>query len=87
MKKNIAIFLSFILLSFVPAKADIAVGITGAMHSIDIDGTETTRTSGQKNTGDHSEDIVVPELFVETGSDGVTVGLSYIPTREDVFLS
>ena len=82
MKKNIAIFLSFILLSFVPAKADIAVGITGAMHSIDIDGTETTRTSGQKNTGSHSEDVIVPELFVETGGDGVTFGLSYIPTRD-----
>ena len=82
MKKNIAIFLSFILLSFVPAKADIAVGITGAMHSIDIDGTETTRTSGQKNTGSHSEDVTVPEFFVETYGNSVSLGLSYIPTRE-----
>ena len=82
MKKNIAIFLSFILLSFVPAKADIAVGVTGAMHSIDIDGTETTRTSGQKNTGSHSEDVTVPEFFIETYGNSVSLGLSYIPTRD-----
>ena len=82
MKKNIAIFLSFIFLACQSAKADMAIGITGAMHMFDVSGTETTRTSGQTNTGDHSEDVIVPELFVETGSDGVTFGLSYIPTRE-----
>ena len=82
MKKNIAIFLSFIFLACQSAKADMAIGITGAMHSFDVSGTETTRTSGQTNTGDHSEDVVVPELFVETGGDGITFGLSYIPTRD-----
>ena len=82
MKKNIAIFLSFIFLACQSAKADMAIGITGAMHMFDVSGTETTRTSGQKNTGDHSEDVIVPELFVETGSDGVVFGLSYIPTRD-----
>ena len=82
MKKNIAIFLSFILLACHSAKADMAVGITGAMHMLDASGTETTRTSGETNSGSHSEDVVVPELFVETGGDGVTFGLSYIPTRE-----
>ena len=82
MKKNIAIFLSFIFLAFQSAKADMAIGITGAMHMLDASGTETTRTSGETNTGSHSEDVIVPELFVETGGDGVTFGLSYIPTRE-----
>ena len=82
MKKNIAIFLSFIFLACQSAKADMAIGITGAMHMFDVSGTETTRSSGQKNTGYHSEDVIVPELFVETGGDGVTFGLSYIPTRE-----
>ena len=46
-------------------------------------GTETTRQSAQKNTGSHDEDAVVPELFIEaSGDNGVTVGMSYIPTRE-----
>ena len=82
MKKNIAIFLSFIFLACQSVKADMAIGITGAMHMLDASGTETTRSSGEKNNGSHSEEVVVPELFVETGSDGVVFGVSYIPTRE-----
>ena len=82
MKKNIAIFLSFIFLACQSVKADMAIGITGAMHMFDASGTETTRTSGQKNTGSNSDEVLVPELFVESGSDGLTLGLSYIPTRQ-----
>ena len=81
MKKNIAIFLSFIFLSFQAVKAEMAIGITGAIHMFDASGTETTRTSGQKNTGSHSEDAIVPELFFEVG-DSTTFGVAYIPTRE-----
>ena len=83
MKKNIAIFLSFIFLSFQAVKAEMAIGITGALHMFDASGTETTRNSLEKNTGSHSHDVLVPELFVEAISDnGVALGLSYIPTRE-----
>ena len=60
MKKNIAIFLSFIFLACQTVKADMAIGITGAMHMFDASGTETTRTSGQKNTGSNSDEVVVP---------------------------
>ena len=50
---------------------------------LDTSGTETTRSSGQKNTGSHSEDVLVPEVFFEaTADNGITVGLAYIPTRE-----
>ncbi len=82
MKKNIAIFLSFIFLSFVPAKADVAIGISGALHAFDASGTETTRQSGQKNSGSHSDEVMVPEFFVESSSDNITIGLAYIPTRD-----
>ena len=83
MKKLITIVLSFLFLTFNAAKAEFAVGITGALHSFDVSGTETIRTSGEKNTGSHSEDVMVPELFVETASgSGLEVGISYIPTRE-----
>ena len=83
MKKLTTIVLSFLFLTFNAAKAEFAVGITGAFHSLDASGTETTRTSGEKNTGSHSEDVMVPELFVETASgSGLEVGISYIPTRE-----
>ena len=83
MKKFITVFLSFVFVTLGVAKADVGIGITGAVHMLDASGTETTRTSGQKNNGSHSEEAIVPELFIEAISDeGVVVGLSYIPTRE-----
>ena len=83
MKKLTTIVLSFLFLTLNAAKAEFAIGITGALHSLDASGTETIRTSGEKNTGSHSEDVMVPELFLETASgSGLEVGISYIPTRE-----
>ena len=83
MKKLFAIFLSFLFISTSVAKADVGIGITGALHMFDASGTETTRQSLEKNNGSHSEDVIVPELFVEAISDdGITFGVSYIPTRE-----
>ena len=83
MKKIITILTPLFLLVTVVAKAEIGVGVTGAYHSFDASGTETTRTSLEKNTGSHSNDVLVPELFVEAISDnGFTLGVSYIPTRE-----
>ena len=82
MKKTILILISFLFISFQAVKAEIGVGITGAAHFLDASGTETTRTSGQKNTGSHSEDAVVPELFIEAITDnGGALGIAYIPTR------
>mgnify|MGYP001192599475 CR=1 FL=1 len=83
MKKNIAIFLSLLFLTFQSAKADVAIGLTAAAHSLDASGTETTRTSNEKNVGGNTEDVLVPEIFVEaTADNGVSIGLAYIPTRE-----
>ncbi len=83
MKKIITVFLSFIFIAFQSAKADIAVGLTGALHMLDASGTETTRTSNEKNTGSKTNDVMVPEIFVEAVYDnGGAIGLSYIPTRE-----
>ena len=83
MKKITTILLSFLFISFQAAKAEIGIGITGAYHMFEASGTETTRTSGQKNTGTHDEDVLVPEIFVEAVLDnGGAVGVAYIPTRE-----
>ena len=83
MKKIITILLSFLFISFQAAKAEIGIGITGAYHMFEASGTETTRTSGQKNTGSHDENVLVPEIFVEAVLDnGGAVGVAYIPTRE-----
>ena len=83
MKKLLTIISSILLVSTVTAKAEIGFGVSGALHFLDASGTETTRQSSEKNKGSHSEEVVVPELFVESISDtGLAVGLSYIPTRD-----
>ena len=83
MKKIVTILISFLFISFQSANADVGVGISGAMHSFDVSGTETVRESAATNTANHSEDVLVGELFVEAISDaGHTIGISYIPTRD-----
>jgi len=83
MKKLISTITLLFLVTTFSAKAEIGVGITGAFHSIEGDGTETTRTSNEKNTGSHDEAVFIPEIFVEAIDDsGLTFGLSYIPVRE-----
>ena len=83
MKKIIAIALSFLFISLQSVKAEVGVGITAAAHMFDVSGTETTRDSGEENTGSHSETAVVPELFIEAITEnGGAFGISYIPTRE-----
>ena len=83
MKKTITILLSFLFISFQAVKAEIGIGLTGALHMLDASGTETTRSSNEANNGSHSEEVLVPELFIESISDtGVAVGISYIPTRD-----
>ena len=83
MKKYITIFLSLLFLSFQTAKADYAIGLTAGLHMLDASGTETVRTSKAKNNGSHSEDVIVPEVFIEAiGDNGTAFGLAYIPTRD-----
>ncbi len=83
MRKYITILISFLFISFQSAKAEFGVGVTGALHMFDVSGTETTRSSGEKNSGSHSDQAVVPELFIEAITDnGGALGISYIPTRD-----
>lgn len=83
MKKTISILLSFLFISLQSAKADIGLGITGGLHFIEGSGTETTRSSNQKNQGSHSTEAIVPELFVESiAENGAAIGFTYIPTKE-----
>ena len=83
MKKLITSISSLLFLTLVSAKAEMGIGISGAMHLIDGTGSETTRTSNQVNNGSHDEIATVPEVFIEAISDnGLAVGISYIPTRD-----
>ena len=82
MKKTFTVLLSFLFISFQAVKAEVGMGVTGAVHLFEASGTETVRESGNKVNGSHSEETLVPELFIEGFDDsGFAIGLSYIPTR------
>ena len=83
MKKLVSLVSSLLFLTIISAKAEMGIGISGAIHLIDGSGTETTRTSGEVNNGSHDETAEVPEIFIETfDENGLTFGISYIPTRD-----
>ena len=48
MKKYLTIFLSLLFIS--SANADIGIGISGAIHSMDVSGKETLRNSAKTST-------------------------------------
>ena len=83
MKKTITTILTLLFISTISAKAEYAIGITGAMHSVDTSGQEKLRDSGKITTASRSEEAIVPEVFFEIiGDSGAAIGISYIPIRE-----
>ena len=83
MKKLVTLVSSLFLVSIISAKAEVGMGVSGALHMLKADGSETTRTSGEVNNGSHDEDAYVPEIFVEIVNDnGGAFGVSYIPVRD-----
>ncbi len=83
MKKLIGIISSLLFVATVSAKAEVGVGIAGAIHKVMADGTEILRDGGGHANKSIDEQSTVPEIFVEKIlDDGKVVGISYIPTRE-----
>ena len=84
MKKLIAILFASVLFFSVPSMAEIGFGVTVNYSEIDTDGSETELTGDlEKTSTSISEDVVIPEVFVEVINDtGWTLGLSYVPARE-----
>tara|TARA_B110000438_G_C15586490_1_gene551941 strand:+ start:115 stop:774 length:660 start_codon:yes stop_codon:yes gene_type:complete len=82
MKKILAVIFS---LSFCTAlnAADWGMGISAGLHKIDAEGSEILRDSKKVSNANNSEDVVIPEIFLETiVSQNLSFGISYIPTRE-----
>ena len=55
LKRIISIFASLFLLLTFSAKAEMGIGITGAYHMLDAEGSETVRSSGDVNNGSVDE--------------------------------
>lgn len=83
--KKILLIASAILFTSAYAYADIRVGISGAFTSLQTDGTETTKSSGEKNKGSKDESSLIPSIFVEKSMDsGMTFGLDIVPGSADL---
>ena len=84
MKKLIAILSSVFFIFSTSVKADVAFGVTANFAQIDTDGKEVELTGdAEETTKSVSEDVVIPEIFVEAINDqGWAIGLAYIPARQ-----
>lgn len=81
--KKLALTLSAALLMLVnTANAEVAMGITANFAQIDTDGSETLRDSAKVTSASHSENVVVPEVFIEVTGDSGAFGVAYIPVQE-----
>ena len=81
------ILLSLVTLLFLSANAfaGMNIGIKGAITGLSTDGTETTKSSSEKNTGSKDETVVVPSIFVEFQNDsGIALGIDYVPGEAEL---
>lgn len=81
-KQLITILASVFILPMSAFATELGIGITGNFSSIDTDGTETLLTTAVKTTGGATEDVLVPEIFLELVGDRGAVGIAYIPVQE-----
>ncbi len=75
-----------------PLKADgLTIGVKGAGTILLTEAFETNRDGAEKHKGDHTEEALIPSLFVEYNlgeignvGDGWVVGLDYIPIKPEL---
>ena len=87
MKKIIAIISTVTLLILNSASAEVMglnFGITGSILDIQADGTETTKTSGEVNSGTANHTLGIASVFVEKKFSNFVVGLDIIPGSADI---
>ena len=83
--KKILTIVTAILFASASAYAEIRIGFSGAFTGLSTDGTETTKSSGEKNTGTRDEDVVVPSLFLEYSPQGTfAFGLDIVPGEAEL---
>lgn len=84
MKKLIALVCASMLIAFT-AHAEKRIGVSAAYTMFDSSGTETTKSSGEKNSTSKEEDVVVPSIFFEIANDrGLALGVDYVPADAEL---
>lgn len=80
MKKLVLTILASLALTGATYAENFAIGLTGTALYYDASGTETTKSSNQKNNKSASGAAPIPSLFIESQLDtGATIGLDIIP--------
>ncbi|MEK9918534.1 MAG: hypothetical protein VW496_03975, partial [Pelagibacteraceae bacterium] len=84
MKKTFLSIISALFIASSVNAADFTFGVSAAYTMIDGTGTETTRTSLQKNNGSASNEVAIGSIFVENNFGSFSLGIDYIPFKADV---
>ena len=72
-----------VMISTASIAAGLGIGITGNATTLDTSGSETQRDSGTVASTSISEDVAIPEFFIEyTADNNFAIGLSYVPVQE-----
>ena len=83
--KKILIVVSAILFASANAFAAGNIGISVANTNFDSSGTETTKSSGEKNSTTRDEDVVIPSLFIEFETRApFLIGLDIVPVEGEL---
>jgi|TARA_B100000401_G_C52710072_1_gene673414 hypothetical protein len=83
--KKILVYLVATMFMAASAYAEKRLGVSLAYTMFESDGTEETKSSGEKNTGSVDEDVLVPALFFEVANDrGLAFGIDYTPADTEI---
>jgi len=83
MKKIITTVASSLLFMSL-ANAEVSMGISGMMISVDAEGTETLKTSANVEKKSIKEDAVAGEIFAEYNLGMVSLGVAVIPMEAEI---
>ena len=67
------------------AYSEVKIGASLAYTMFTSDGSEETKSSGEKNSGTVDENILVPAIFIEkVASNGFALGIDYTPADQEL---
>ena len=67
------------------AYSEVKIGASLAYTMFTSDGSEKTKSSGEKNSGSVDENVIVPALFIEkVASNGFALGIDYTPADQEL---
>ena len=84
MKKTFLSIISALFIASSVNAADFTFGVSASYLMVDGTGTETTRTSNEKNNGSASNEVGIGSIFVENNFGSFSLGIDYIPFKADV---